>query len=280
MKRTLNANAEDLGLASTVRDAAHSGAPDRYVSALLAPRPVREDLVAIAAYSAEIERVLQHVSDPRIGEIRLQWWRDALSAGSRGERSGHPVADAVSTAIQRHALPLALFDDHLDAVAHSFYADPPADDEQLSLALQMTEGTLFTLAAHILGAKEFDASRGIGRDAALAYGLAKLGLSLPYALAHGHVPLPPSLAPEGNIPDWRGSMEKLCDRSRLHLKHVRSAYAAEPEAVKTALLPVALVEPYLRVLTRGSHDFARDITDIAPLRRTWRLVTTHIRGRI
>jgi 15-cis-phytoene synthase len=263
----------------TVRNVARSGAPDRYLAALLAPRPVRDNLIALAAYAAEIEKIPQLVSDPHIGEIRIQWWRDALLAPQRGS-TGNPVADAFAETMQRHKLPVERIAAHLDAAVHALYADAPANDEQLSLSLEMNEGTLFALAAHILGAPQFNTTRDIGLAGTQACGLTKIALSLPYALAHGRNPLPPSLAPNSDQPDWQQSIAALVAKARLQLAQVRAAYPAEQAAIKTALLPVALVEPYLRALSQRSHDPARDLAEIAPLTRAWRLVKTHVRGRI
>jgi 15-cis-phytoene synthase len=262
-----------------VRNAARSGAPDRYLAALLAPRTVRNDLIALAAYAAEIEKIPQLVSDPHIGEIRIQWWRDALLA-PQGGSTGNPIADAFAETIQRNGLPLEKISAHLDAAVHALYADAPADDEQLKLSLEMNEGSLFTLAAHILSAPQFDTTRGIGLAATEAYGLTKIALLLPYALARGRNPLPPSLAPTTSEPNWQKSITALSAKARVQLQQVRTAYPAEHAAIKAALLPVALVEPYLRVLSDASHDSARDIADIAPLTRAWRLYKTHVSGRI
>jgi 15-cis-phytoene synthase len=250
----------------TVRDIARTGAPDCYLAALLAPRAAQNDLIALAAYAAEIEKIPQLVSDSHIGEIRIQWWRDVLLTPQRA-LTGNPVADAFAETIQRHMLPVDRIAAHLDAAVHRLYADAPADDDQLNLSLEMTEGTLFALAAHILGAPQFDTTRGIGLAGAQAYGLTKIGLSLPYAA-------------NSDQPDWHQTILTLSAKARVQLEHVRAAYPAEPAAVKLVLLPLALVEPYLRALSHRSHDTARDLADIAPLTRAWRLFKTHARGRI
>jgi 15-cis-phytoene synthase len=267
------------GAADAVRAAARVGAPDRYLSALLAPRRVRGDLVALAAFSAEINRIAHQVHEPHLGEIRLQWWRDGLAAGGQGEKSGHPVADAFSEVMRRHDVPIEILDGYFDAQVHNLYADSPADEAHLALGLDLIEGTVFALAAQILGREKMPEKSGIMHHAAQAYGLARLGLELPYALARGRTPLPPSML---NVfaPDWRQATAKLVARARTHLAHVRTAYAAEPRAVQTALLPLALVEPYLKALSRPGHDPEHDVADIAPLTRTWRLAKTHATGRL
>ena len=113
--------------------------------------------------------------------------------------------------------------------------------------------------------------------------LAKLGLNLPMALARGRVPLPQDwldVSNESAGPQWRSVIRKLDKQARLHFEHISSAYACTDRRRESSALPVALVEPYLRALTRSGHDPARDLAAIAPLTRTWRLAKTHMRGRL
>ena len=87
-----------------VRQIAREGDPDRYAAALFAPRTARGPLFALCAFNVELARIAEQSSEPQLGEIRLQWWRDALSRASVGETAGHPVADAVASESRRYAL--------------------------------------------------------------------------------------------------------------------------------------------------------------------------------
>ena len=65
-----------------VRTSARAHAPDRFYAALFAQAEARADLIALAAFSGEIERISRQVSEAALGEIRVAWWRDAfLSRG-------------------------------------------------------------------------------------------------------------------------------------------------------------------------------------------------------
>ena len=84
--------------ADAVAAAARAGEPDRYLAALLSPSSKRLGLLALAAFSAELANVPRLVTrEPGMGEIRLQWWRDALH-GDDGTRTGNPIADGRLTA--------------------------------------------------------------------------------------------------------------------------------------------------------------------------------------
>ena len=85
-----------------VRGCARAHDFDRYLAALLAPRDVRDDLIALAATVGEIARVPATVKEPMMGEIRLTWWRDWLAKPLAEGLSGNPVADAMRRAIARH----------------------------------------------------------------------------------------------------------------------------------------------------------------------------------
>ena len=68
----------------TVRRIARSGDPDRTLAALFAPRGCRADLFALYAFNVELARIAEQVSEPSLGAIRLQWWREALDRAADG----------------------------------------------------------------------------------------------------------------------------------------------------------------------------------------------------
>ena len=55
---------------------------DRYLATLFAPAETRDALFALYAFAAEIGRVRDVAREPMPGEIRLQWWRDAIARDS------------------------------------------------------------------------------------------------------------------------------------------------------------------------------------------------------
>ena len=51
---------------------------DRFLTALFAAAAEREALFALYAFNIEIAKTRETVSEPLIGQMRLQWWRDAI----------------------------------------------------------------------------------------------------------------------------------------------------------------------------------------------------------
>ena len=71
-----------------------AGDKDRFLAALFAPQKYRRALYALYAFNLEVTRTRELAREPMPGEIRLQWWRDALGGAGRGEvdASGRSVA--------------------------------------------------------------------------------------------------------------------------------------------------------------------------------------------
>jgi phytoene synthase len=276
--------------ADTVAAAARAGERDRYLAALLAPAPERAGLLALAAFASEAGRVPSLVKrEPAIGEIRLQWWRDALQASDEGVRTGNPIADALRDAMQRHDLPRALLLDVIEARSFDVNGEDMADEAGLQAYLWKSEGALFALAGRIL-APEPAASQQAATACGHAYGLARLLLDLPRALAQGRLALPRTrLDAAGVVPQEllageggnkvAGLLADLHAEARRNVALGRQHVADMPRKARVAFLPLALVEPYLRALERPGRDVLRQPADIAPLTRVGRIAVAHWLGR-
>ena len=55
---------------------------DLYLCHLFTPADKRLRMLALYAAYTEIARIPSEVSEPMVGAIRLQWWRDALGAST------------------------------------------------------------------------------------------------------------------------------------------------------------------------------------------------------
>src|SRR5690606_28633495 len=96
------------------------------------------------------------VREPLAGEIRLQWWRDALSPAGTEAAGGHPVAIAMRATIARHALPTDIIDAIIDSFADPLHGDRPADADAVSALMAAGEGGLFGLATRISAADDIE----------------------------------------------------------------------------------------------------------------------------
>src|SRR5215469_18549162 len=78
---------------------------DRFQTVLFAPAARREALFALYAFNYEIARVRERVTEPTLGRIRLEWWRESIAAAYEGGSVRHHFAVApLTAAIREHAL--------------------------------------------------------------------------------------------------------------------------------------------------------------------------------
>lgn len=268
-----------------VRLAARAFERDRYLSALLAPRAVRDDLIAVAAFAGEIGRIPTMVSEPMIGRIRLQWWRDALEAGAAA--TGNPAADALIGAAARHCVPSALLHAAIDAVETRLDDQPFADLLALTRNVGGLDGTLFRLA-HLIHSGDGEAP--LLMQAGEIYGLARVLVEAPAELAQGRVLLPRDMmqthgcstdhiraAHSGDA--WRKLARDVSAHVHRRLQEIAPHFQRASADVRSAILPLALVRPYLQASQRA--DIASlEVRDVSPLIRVWRLWLAHRFARI
>jgi len=275
-----------------VRLAARAYERDRYLTALLAPAEHRAALLAIAAFAGEVGRIPATVSEPLLGAIRLQWWRDTVEAFPAGLRSGHPVGDALGAAQRRYGLPVGLLHGIIDGQEMGLGADPPTDEAALRVHFAKTEGALFELAARVLSGGEPALAVREGLIAAgRACGLARLLVELPALTAERRTLVPATtLKAVGLGADalyagpptaaLDGIVDAITTLARQELMVARVGLASASRAMRSAALPVALVEPYLALFQGAGRDRLGAVTDLVPLTRVVRLWWASATGRL
>ena len=169
----------------------------------------------------------------------------------------------------------------MSAHALALYADAPVDDEALSSELRAIDGIPLVLAAQILGVVDEGADK-VFDAAARAAGMTRIATELPYALMRGRSPLPEARSPNRfeSLPDWDSQIAWLAAEAAGAMDAVRRHLTDKPRSFMTALLPLALVGPYFRALQTPRHEATRDLVEIAPLVRLWRIARAHWTGRL
>ncbi len=163
---------------------------DRWLACLFAPFDKRPHLHALYAFSLDVARIRDVVSDPRPGEIRYQWWRDALEGEPRGDISAHPVASAILDTIVRFRLPRVALTNLVDARTFDLYDDPMPGLRQLEGYCGETCSALFRLAGLILAGGRDPGGAAACGHAGIAYALTGLLRALPWHAARGQIYLP------------------------------------------------------------------------------------------
>jgi phytoene synthase len=270
-------------------EAARAFEAERYVAATLAREPERSALVALAAFAADLRRIPSTVKEPMMGEIRLQWWRDAIEAISEtGAASGHPIADALAAAVRRYALPKAMLVAMTEARAFDLYGDPMPDRASLDGYLAKTEAIPFALALRVATGGD-ETPQAITDAAGRAFGRTRLLAELPRWLARGRLPLPLDLlGTHGIDPDdllqgrapagLRTLVDELAGEIELSMGAAASHFRRMPRRHRVPLAALATVRPLLARVRDPSRDAVRQPADLAPLARVTRIARAHLFG--
>lgn len=272
-----------------IGDLVRNGDQDRYWSALLAPEPARSDLLALYAFHLELVRIPDQVSEPQLGQIRLQWWHDALQAALEAGTADHPVLAALAPAAHRYRLPTAALTDMIDAFSFDLNDELMPDFSALETYLDATSGAVFRLGALILGVGQA-ASGSLATKAARAYGLAGLLRGLPHHASRGRIYLPADLLaahglhPDvplqgGDNEDIRAACRDMRNRAGEALRAFREEAGTLPRPMRPAFAPLAIVEPFLKKLAASEHQPLRDIAQINPLARYGLIWRAYLTGR-
>ena len=173
-------SAEDLS------DILQQADPDRRLAALFASPEASARLFALYAFNHEIARIADATSESLIGEMKLTWWRDAITdlyAGTPKIRR-HIVTGALAPLTDH--LPQAELLDLIDARFDDVSAAPHADLDALMDYVDRTSVRLIRLAL-ILTEGELPAQQII--DAGRAWGLTGLMRAFAWRARIGRAPV-------------------------------------------------------------------------------------------
>lgn len=257
---------------------------DRYLASLVLPPDRRDAVVALLAFNAEVAGIRERVSGPQPGEIRLQWWNDALSGQGHGEVRSNPVADALLQVVERHGLPVGTLQRLLGARRFDLYDDPMPDLPTFEGYAGETASTLFQLAAMILNdgqpVEPGDAAGHLGVAQAMLGHLRAFG---PVA-AQGRIMLPWTILQANGVREdeifagtdsegLHAALGQIAELAAGHLDKARGAIAALPPGLRPAFAVMALLERQLsdwQERSGSSFTLPRDEPDWRKITRlTW-----------
>ena len=162
--------------------------PDRYLVCTLLPPAGRRVAMALFALDLELARIRDAVSEPMLGEMRLQFWRDTLTAVAGGEVRAHPVAQALAAAMPKD-IPLAGLLGLVDARARDLDETPMTDLAELSTYASATAGAINVVLLSMLGINDPDVAAA-ARAAGTGWALVGFMRALPRHLARRRLSIP------------------------------------------------------------------------------------------
>lgn len=225
----------------------------RYAASLFAAPDKRRAMLALAAFDLEIRRIPDQVTQPLPGEVRLQWWLDAIDGTEHGSVAGHPVAAELLHAMKAESWPreplLALIE------AHKFdlYDEPMPTLAALEVYCDDIVGSLVGIVSAL--PMEHRAVRDTGQ----ALGLSRLVAHLAHNAAHRRCYVPDDLlaacgtsrasvlAGEDSA-QLREARAELIAAARRSLLSARREVKHLPRDLRPAFLPLASLAAELNAL--------------------------------
>ncbi len=253
---------------------------DRFLACLFAPETKRAHLMALYAFNVEVARVRDSVSEPAIGEIRLQWWLETLDGIYANEKQDHPVAIALSRAIAEGDLPKHALQNLVKAHVFDFYSDPMRSLPDLEGYLGETSSALIQMASLILARDEALENAEVSGLAGVAYGLAGLLRSLPQQRQHQQcfIPLDKLVAREATAADLLSGnneaslgivLAELREHARSRLAQARKMSWTIKPAAMPAFLHVSLTDAYFKAIVRRGAGLVSKGATVGQLQKQW-----------
>jgi phytoene/squalene synthetase len=261
---------------------------DRYLTVVAAPQQAAADLAVLYAFNLEIALVRDSVTEPMLGRIRLQWWREALAEVYEGRPRRHAVLESLAALHARRPLTRAAFERLIDARESEFDDIIPADLAALESYVDATSGDLIRLAAEAAG---LDPEAGdlatLIRHVGIGFGLAGIARAVLYLARRRQTLLPEMLLQKHGVspdllyelkpqPGLNAAIADLAATARGHLDAAKRI--AAPKPLLPALRIGTLARAHLARLQQRNHDLF-DPRSIEPSPRDiWRLAGKRLIG--
>lgn len=249
---------------------------DLWLACLFAPLEARKHIHALYAFAQEASDVSGKVTQPLLGEMRLQWWIDALKgAAAQGEGArANPIADALIDTIERFALPRDEFVELADAHVFDLYDDRMPNWSALEDYCRTTASAPMRWAARILDANLQAPSARAFDEAGVALGLTRIARAVAEHSGQRKFLPDEAFAREGDKArargDIRAAVKAMLKLAQSHYDEARRL-ALDLGPARAALLPAATTPLYLERLARSDYHPDRPAGEPSPLRRQWRI---------
>ena len=252
---------------------------DHFLAGLFTPADRREATFALYAFNLEIAKTREVVSEPILGQMRLQFWRDGIEAVYEdGPVPRHEVMEPLAQAARGLGLSRALFDKLIDAREADLDDTPPADLTCLVNYAEVTGAPLVQLALEIVGVRDA-AAMTAARHVGIAYALSGILRAVPFLARQHRQRLPDDLMQRHgagsedlfagrSTPQLRPVVGEIAEVARKHLAEARALRREVPKAAVPALLPATLADLHLSVIAREDNDvFAPRVMLANPFRQ-------------
>lgn len=241
----------------------------------LMPAKIQKSIYVLYSFFAELDGLAAQVSEPMLGEIRCQWWRDVITE----KQAQSPLAEALITAIEQHNWPQQALLDLIDAKIFDLYADPMQNTASFEAYAGHTYSTLLQLTAtaiNPMAAKSFaDVSGHLG----VAFTVAKNLTYLKVHQSRGQIYLPTDFLKDEDV----SNAQSLQAFANFGLDHYSKAKQhLDNKDLFPSVLPMLRAKLILNNAINLGDDIYNKLETISPsqLSFQWQLIKANIFKKI
>jgi NADH dehydrogenase [ubiquinone] 1 alpha subcomplex assembly factor 6 len=243
----------------------HRGDRERFLTCLFAPPDRREALFGLYAFNIEVAKTREVVTEPLLGQIRLQWWREAVEEMYAGSVRRHEVVKCLAEAVEAYGLTRGYFDELIDAREADLEEEEPATLADLERYAEQTGAPLVLLALQALGVPAEGAAAEAGRHVGMAWALTGLLRAVSFHARSHRIYLPRELLERHGMtrhdvfelrphPGLPAVVRAVAESARVHLAAARAARKGVPRRAVPALLTATLADGHLSALAGAGYD--------------------------
>lgn len=263
-----------------------AGDPERAEAAVFATEAIARRLIALYAFNLEVAKAWESVSEPALGLIRLQWWREALDQAKAGETvRRHDGAEGLAEIVGFAPDLAPILERLIDAREKDFDETPFADVLAYRAYVDATAGGVIEAALRLADADMDDGARlGLARPLGRAWGTVGLLRALPFHLSKRRLS-----APLGDLDAEavfsgaeKEAVRALKDKLLVQVREDHRAAAAAFKALSPEARPAALYGALIPKLAGklSPADPFQDMVALGPLARKAALTFAALTGRI
>ena len=247
------------------RETVRSRDMDNMLCLAFLPSKIQGACLALRAFNVEIGSAADKAKDPKMAEMRLVWWMQALENIERGTPPSHPVAEALAGSLSEFpGMDVNMMRSMVDWRIKDLKGLQPATIDALELYAEGTQTAMLNLTLQCMG--EFDDKEGNVKAAShigQATGLALLLKGTRYHAMRNRIYLPKTVTSAnelnlGSLARCQPSQElsqcvyEVAMEAKRHLELAREMPTSKQ--ARPALLPATLTTLYLEDLERFDYD--------------------------
>lgn len=244
----------------------------QYFSVLIAPEEMRDKMLAIYAFAAEIRKIPYLITEPMAGHIRLQWWRDGVDEMYSGKitKHRHEISEALLPMVSKNAKSKDLLHKIINATELDIDKVVPANIAELEQYCADISSSVFELLL-IANEQCSDEALKFTFHMGIAYELVNLMRNVRHSAFHGHIFLPDDTLKaqeltaediiEGKGIGQAGSIvAQICKLVESHLQKASELAKKLSKKQIKILAPYKIIKPYLKKIAKNNFDiFNNDI---------------------